>query len=99
MSSPNVFTQNEVHLMTQLRGQVDEIDKSLLLLLARRMQVVQQIGAYKKENNIPLLQPGRWQELLQTVVEKGEQLDLSAACIEKIFTTIHEESIRHQSKI
>jgi chorismate mutase len=99
MSSPNVFIQNEVHLMTQLRGQLDEIDKSLLLLLARRMQVAQHIGAYKKENNIPILQAGRWHELLQAVVEKGEQLDLSADCIKKIFTAIHEESIRHQSKI
>jgi chorismate mutase len=67
MNSPNVLIQNDIHPMTQLRDQLDEIDRSLLLLLARRMQVAQQIGVYKKENNIPILQAGRWQELLQAL--------------------------------
>ena len=99
MSSPDVLIKNDIHPMTQFRGQLDEIDHSLLLLLARRMQVAQQIGTYKKENNIPILQAGRWHELLQAVVEKGENLDLSANCIKQIFNAIHEESIRHQSNL
>jgi chorismate mutase len=85
--------------MTQFRGELDEIDHSLLLLLARRMQVAQHIGMYKKENNIPILQAGRWHELLQAVVEKGEKLDLSSDCIKQIFNAIHDESIRHQTHL
>jgi chorismate mutase len=99
MNGSQILTQNKVHPMTQLRGQLDEIDQSLLQLLARRMQIAQQIGSYKKENKIPILQAGRWNELLQAVIEKGEILDLSADCIKQIFTAIHDESIRHQSTV
>jgi chorismate mutase len=99
MNVPGILTQNKIHPMTQLRSQLDEIDQSLLQLLARRMQVAQQIGTYKKENNIPILQAGRWNELLQAVIVKGEQWDLSADCIKQIFTAIHDESIRHQSNV
>jgi chorismate mutase len=99
MNSPDVLIKTDIHPMTQLRDQLDEIDHSLLLLLARRMQVAQHIGVYKKENNIPILQAGRWQELLQAVVDKGAKLDLSAPCIKQIFNAIHEESIRHQTKV
>ncbi len=99
MNSPDVLIKNDIHPMSEFRGQLDEMDHSLLLLLARRMQVAQHIGAYKKENNIPILQAGRWHELLQAVVEKGAKLDLSANCIKQIFNAIHEESIRHQTNI
>jgi chorismate mutase len=99
MNSPDVFTQTDIHPMTQLRSQLDEIDHSLLLLLARRMQVAQHIGAYKKENKLPILQAGRWHELLQAVVDKGAKLDLSANCIKQIFNAIHDESIRHQTNM
>ncbi len=99
MNPSKVLTQNNGHTMLHLRYQLDEIDQSLLQLLSHRMAIAQHIGAYKKENNIPIVQLGRWQELLQAVIEKGEAMDLSADCIKQIFTAIHDESVRHQQNV
>jgi len=48
------------------RKQIDEIDVQIIDLLAKRFEVVKKVGEYKKERNIPPLQPERWQQVLQT---------------------------------
>lgn len=47
-----------------LRRQIDEVDEQLLSLLAKRMHISQEIGTYKKEHNMPILQNKRYDEIL-----------------------------------
>lgn len=54
-----------------LRLRIDEIDKDLMRLLELRFQVVKEIGDYKKEHNLPILDAKREQEVL---VMRKEQL-------------------------
>lgn len=83
----------------ELRAKIDVIDESILAALSSRMQVSRQIGQYKKENNIAILQTSRWDAVLAKVIEKGRGYGLSEKCITDIFNTIHEESVEAQNQI
>ncbi|MCE1189941.1 MAG: bifunctional 3-deoxy-7-phosphoheptulonate synthase/chorismate mutase type II [Ignavibacteria bacterium] len=85
--------------LEQLRDQINNIDDELLLLLGKRMQIADQIGIYKKENNITILQTARWNEILQRETAKGEALGLSPDFVKTYLEAIHMESINHQNNV
>jgi chorismate mutase len=82
-----------------LRAEIDKIDDSVVEIMARRMEIADKIGAYKKDHNITILQTTRWDEILNKRILQGEMKNLSSEFIEKIFRAIHQESINHQTKI
>ena len=82
-----------------LRVQIDQIDNELLNLLGKRMGFAEEIGAYKKRNNIAILQTNRWSEILNSAVQKGRERDLSDEFVIQLLTAIHQESIRHQTLV
>jgi chorismate mutase len=63
------------------------------------MKVAEQIGTYKKENSITILQTNRWNEILERAYKKGEALNLSKEFMTKYYDAVHMESISHQNKI
>lgn len=83
----------------ELRARIDLIDNELLELLANRMRISDEIGHYKKANNITILQPGRWDTILGKVFTKGEEKELDNEFLEKVFKAIHQASIDRQTKI
>ena len=85
--------------MDDLRARIDGIDDELLELLASRMRISDEIGRYKKQNNITILQPGRWEKVLAKVFEKGREKGLDGEFLEKLFKTIHQASIDRQTEI
>ena len=83
----------------QLRAKIDILDESLLYTLASRMKISRQIGEYKKNNNIAILQASRWDSLLEKVVEKGREYGLSENFVSDIFNAIHEASVEVQNEV
>ena len=83
----------------QLRAKIDVIDENLLYTLASRMKVSRQIGQYKKDNNIAILQASRWDAILAKVVEKGKEYDLPEKFLTAVFNAIHEASVDVQNEI
>ena len=82
-----------------VRAQIDILDSQILKVLEERMKLVDQIGQYKKANNIPILQAARWNEILDKSIEKGAKKGLSAEFVGSLFRAVHQESINHQQKI
>ena len=82
-----------------LRGEIDDIDAELLQLLARRMEVSAQIGEYKKQHNVTVVQMDRWKQVLDGLLTTGQELGLSPILINKVFEAVHQESIDRQSRI
>lgn len=82
-----------------LRSQIDEVDAELMNLLGKRMQLADKIGLYKKKNNIAILQPNRWSEILDASIAKGQAHNLSREFITIFLSAIHQESIHHQHKV
>jgi chorismate mutase len=82
-----------------LRSRIDLIDESILSALSSRMEISRQIGQYKKDNNISILQTSRWDAVLAKVIEKGKECGLSEKFVKTLFNTIHEESVESQNRI
>lgn len=85
--------------LTELRNQIDKIDDLVIQKLAERMQIVERIGSYKKENGITILQVNRWDEILSKRTTYARALNLNTEFAEKLLELIHSESIRKQTEI
>ncbi len=85
--------------LTKLREQINQLDDELMTILSQRMKIADQIGSYKKSNNITILQTNRWNEILEKAYIKGEKLGLSKEFVTKYFDAIHLESINHQNNV
>ena len=83
----------------QLRAKIDIIDESLLYTFASRMKISREIGEYKKNNNIAILQTSRWDSILAKMVAKGQEYGLPQHFIEDIFNAIHETSVEVQNEV
>lgn len=82
-----------------LRKKIDEIDEALLSILAKRMGISKEIGIYKKEHNMPILQSGRYSDILENREKQGAGLGLSTTFVHEIMKAIHEESVKVQMEI
>jgi chorismate mutase len=92
-------TKQTTESLTELRQQIDEIDNELLTILAKRMRISMEIGQYKKEHNMPVLQTGRYDEILEKRITNAEQLGIGSDFLKTVLEAIHEESIRRQIEI
>jgi chorismate mutase len=91
--------QEFLSALEKLREQINHIDDELIQLLGQRMKIADQIGEYKKANNITILQTNRWNSILEKAFAKGEKLHLSKEFITKYYDAVHMESINHQNRI
>lgn len=90
-----VTTENIV----ALRKQIDEIDDSIISSIAKRMRVSREIGQYKKEHGMTVVQTSRYSEILDKRGAQGALLGIGSDCIKQIFESIHEESVRQQVEV
>ena len=92
-------TSQSTENLNELRRQIDELDNQLLDLLAKRMRVSREIGQYKKEHDMPVLQTARYDEILSKRVSQAQDMDMDGEFMKTILAAIHEESIRQQMVI
>jgi chorismate mutase len=85
--------------LEQLREKIDHMDQEVIEILSMRKQLIENIGDYKKENNVTVFQLERWNEILKSRIEWGKKKNLSKEYIQKIYSAIHDESIRIQTEI
>jgi len=95
-SSGDNFFQNR---LDELRTEVDKIDWELLGILNKRMKIVEEIGEYKKANDITVLQIRRWRDIIVDRMELGIKLGLDKDFLLHMLELIHQESIRKQMDI
>ena len=82
-----------------LRHQIDEIDNSLIEMLAKRMRISREIGLYKREHDMTVVQTTRYNEILDKRGAQGVLCGRSADFIKSVFDAVHEESVRQQIEI
>lgn len=85
--------------LSLLRQQIDRIDNELLEILARRMEVSRQIGLYKKEHTMPVVQAGRYNDVLDSRINAGTLMGMSPEFLKTVLLAIHDESVRQQVEI
>lgn len=82
-----------------LRKQIDELDNSLVETLASRMRICREIGEYKRQHNMTVLQAHRYGEILGMRVAQGAAYGLDKDFVKQLFELVHEESVRQQMEI
>jgi chorismate mutase len=82
-----------------LRQLIDTIDSEIIDLIAKRMELSQQIGVVKRNSNLTVYQPDRWREIVATRSDRAGKHALSAEFIMELYETIHQESIRLQLQL
>ncbi len=85
--------------LEDLRDEIDEVDDTIIKTLAHRMAIARNIGEYKSLNNITILQPERWDEIIRSRTRSGVEKDLTMSFLLKLYNLIHEESILQQTKM
>lgn len=84
--------------LEQYRKEIDEIDRELLVLFERRMDVAVRVANYKKENNLPIYDEERESKIIKKNVDnlKNKHYDLLAR---RFFLSIMELSRSLQETI
>ena len=87
------------HKLEELRTEIDKIDGELLQILARRMEIIEDIGDYKNEHDITILQMKRWAGIMEDRLAIGTHLGLSKKFLTRLLNLVHNESIQRQADI
>ncbi len=85
--------------LTLLRQQIDSLDNDLLEILNKRMRVSREIGQYKKEHRMPVLQTSRYDDIMRSRVSLAEEMGMSGDFMKIVLSAIHEESVRQQIEV
>ncbi|MDE6096207.1 MAG: bifunctional 3-deoxy-7-phosphoheptulonate synthase/chorismate mutase type II [Muribaculaceae bacterium] len=85
--------------LQNLREQIDRVDTELVEMYKRRMDIAREIGRYKKEHSMPVVQESRYDDLIKSRVAAAVQMGMSADFMKTVLQAIHEESVRQQIEV
>ena len=63
------------------------------------MAIADNIGRVKRDNDVVILQSGRWASIVDRVLAQADKLQLSEDFLRTVLEAIHIESIEHQNRI
>jgi chorismate mutase len=95
----HVVGDDEVDQLEKYRSQIDSVDSQLIELLAQRMNIVEEIGEYKKEKNMTILQLQRWEKVRERGIDLAKSLGLSEKFTTQLLRMIHKEAILKQNEV
>ncbi len=70
------------------RRRLDDLDERIVGLLGERFEVCREIARYKAEHQIPMMQPGRVQEVRARYAERGRQAGLPDGFASSLFDVL-----------
>ena len=83
--------------LQSLREEIDQLDEQLWEVIGKRADVVRQIGEWKRQHGEQVVQPERWQEVLQHCQSVADKYGLSETVVQEVMEAIHNESVRIES--
>lgn len=85
--------------ISRVRRHIDQIDRQIVRLLARRQALSMEIGKVKQARGLPVHIPGREGELLEVVKDEAAHLGVDIAHVETLFELVLAESRRLQHEM
>lgn len=79
-----------------LREKIDECDRQLVELLAKRNQITAQVGAYKQQQGQPVYVPARETALIEARRKEAAKAGVSPELIEDVLRRLMRESYQNQ---
>ena len=83
--------------LASLRHEIDQLDEQLWEIIGRRVDVARQIGDWKRVHGAPVLQPARYQQVLDQALVWGAEKGLSEDVIREVMEALHKDSVRVES--
>tara|TARA_X000001036_G_scaffold114176_2_gene107195 strand:- start:1076 stop:2035 length:960 start_codon:yes stop_codon:yes gene_type:complete len=87
------------HLLDEIRDNIDDVDKEIIDIISKRIQLVEKIGEFKKEQDLTTFQVDRWNEIFKSRIDWAKEKGLDKDFIEDFYKVIHLGSINAQNKI
>ena len=82
-----------------MREKISVLDDRLFDILATRMRLSDEIGDFKREHNITILQQEHWNKIIDKRLAQTDEYQLTPKFIRRFMDEIHQESIRIQAEI
>jgi chorismate mutase len=79
--------------LEEYRKEIDTVDEELLTVLAKRFDIVREIGKLKKEKDLLPLDEKRWKEVLEKINAKAKKLNLPKAFTKNMYDEIHKAAL------
>lgn len=93
------YSTDVADIIDDIREKVGTLDDRIFDLLSERMNLSEQIGTLKRENNITILQQDHWKNIINNRLNKSGEYGLTKQFVRQLMDAIHQESIRHQTTI
>lgn len=97
--NPTSRNREFINRLEELREEIDDLDQELYEVISNRMKLVDQIGIYKRDNNVTIFQKNRWKEISDSRHGWANKLGLDPEFMDELFKMIHENSIKRQTAI
>ncbi len=93
------LTEKHKQQLTAYRESIDNIDASLVFMLAERFKITKAVGYYKSEHNLPPADPSREQDQIARLRTLAKSANLDPEFSEKFLQFIIREVIQHHERI
>jgi chorismate mutase len=93
------YSTDVANIINDIRDKVATLDDRIFDILSERMNLSEQVGKLKRENNITILQQEHWKKVIGSRLEKSNEFGLTQTFVRQLMDAIHQESIRHQTTI
>ncbi len=86
-------------ILQSYRKSIDNIDASVIYMLAERFKITKEVGKYKADSGLPPADPSREKKQIQRLRRLATDANLDPEFSEKFLRFIINEVIRHHQKI
>ncbi len=83
----------------QFRSELDVLDHTLIEVLGRRIEIGRKVGHYKAEHDIPVMQHGRVDQVLDRNATAGAAVGLDPTFVKRLYQLIIDEMCRVEDEI
>ncbi|MGB4058501.1 MAG: chorismate mutase [Alphaproteobacteria bacterium] len=88
-----------MEILKPYRARINVIDEQIIELLRRRYEVIDEVGHFKAQKNIPAVIPERVAEVRENAAALAEKKGMDADFIRKLYAQLIEHSCAMEEKI
>lgn len=85
--------------LEEYRKQIDDVDRQIIGLIARRMKIVEEVGKYKAKESLPPLDETRWDKVLERRMKWAEEISLNPVLIRQIWNLMHKNALKIETEV
>ena len=93
------ITEEQKQQLREYRESIDNIDASLVFMLAERFKITKAVGFYKREHDLPPADPSREKLQVERLRDLAKSANLDPEFSEKFLNFIIREVIQHHERI